>query len=105
MESKLWIVYGILDTENLGAFPWMTAFIRSFNFYVYKVFDFTGNPSLGLLGNEEAFARAKKFIAAGLAEGSFPVIIDREFSGLESLVDAMQYMASNQAAGKIVITV
>lgn len=100
-----WIVYGLLDTENIGAFPWMTAFIRSFNFHVYKVFDFTGNRHLGLLGNEEAFSRAKQFIAAGLADGSFPVTIDRTFEGLETLPDAMNLMASNQAKGKIVVTV
>lgn len=100
-----WIVYGLLDQENISAFPWMTAFIRSFNFYVYKVFDFTGNRNLGLLGNEEAFARAKQFIAAGLANGSFAVTIDREFQGLETLPDAMNFMASNQAKGKIVVTI
>jgi NADPH:quinone reductase-like Zn-dependent oxidoreductase len=99
-----WIVYGLLDQENLAAFPWMFAFIRSFHFHVYKVFDFTGNRNLGLLGDEEAYARAKQFIAAGLADGSFPLTIDREFQGVESLPDALRYMASNQAAGKIVVT-
>lgn len=99
-----WIVYGLLDQENLPAFPWMSAFIRSFHFHVYKVFDFTGNRNLGLLGDEEAYARAKQFIAAGLADGSFPLTIDREFQEVESLPDALRYMASNQAAGKIVVT-
>lgn len=55
--------------------------------------------------NEEAFSRAKKFIAGGLADGSFPVTIDREFQGLETLPDAMNFMASNKAKGKIVVTV
>jgi NADPH:quinone reductase-like Zn-dependent oxidoreductase len=100
-----WIVYGLLDTENLGAFPWLPIAIRSTQFYFYKVFDFTGNRHLGLLGNEEAFARGKKFIAAGLADGSFPVNIDKEFSGLETLPDAVRYMASNQAAGKIIVNI
>lgn len=99
-----WIVYGLLDQENLAAFPWMSAFIRSFHFHVYKVFDFTGNRHLGLLGDEQAYARAREFIAAGLADGSFPLTIDREFQGVESLPDALRYMASNQAAGKIVVT-
>jgi NADPH:quinone reductase-like Zn-dependent oxidoreductase len=98
-----WIVYGALDVENLGSFPWWTAFTRTFHFHVYKVFDFTGNRQLGLLGDEAAFARAKALIAAGLADGSFPITIDREFTGLASLPDAMRYMASNQAAGKIVV--
>jgi NADPH:quinone reductase-like Zn-dependent oxidoreductase len=98
-----WVVYGFLDAP--GPFPWMLSMKRSFRFVVYKVFDFTGNRTLGLLGDEEAFARSKRFIAAGLADGSLPPVpIDREFKGVESLPDAMTYMASDQAAGKIVVT-
>jgi NADPH:quinone reductase-like Zn-dependent oxidoreductase len=101
-----WIVYGLLDTEDLGLFPWLPMAIRSVQFHgFYKVFDFTGNRHLGLLGNEEALARAKQFIAGGLSDGSLPVMIDREFQGIESLPEAMRMMASNQAAGKIVVTV
>ena len=99
-----WIVYGVLDTTPVP-FPIWTAFIRSFHFYTYKVFDFTGNRNLGLPGDEVAIARAKQFIAGGLSDGSLPVSIDKEFKGLESLPDAMRYMESNQAAGKIVVTV
>jgi NADPH:quinone reductase-like Zn-dependent oxidoreductase len=99
-----WIVYGLLDTENLGSFPWFTMFGRTLHFYLYKVFDFTGNRSLNLPTDEAAFSRAKAFIAAGLADGSFPITIDREFQGLDAWPDAMRYMASNQAAGKIVVT-
>ena len=98
-----WVVYGFLDAP--GPFPWWPALKRSFRFAVYKVFDFTGERNLGLLGDEEAFARSKRFIAAGLADGSLPPVpIDREFKGVESLPDAMTYMASDQAAGKIVVT-
>lgn len=100
-----WIVYGLLDTENLGTFPWLAMFVRTLQFHVYKVFDFTGNRNLGLPGDEAAFIRAKAFIAAGLTDGSFPIYIDREFKGLESLPDAMRYMESNLAGGKIVVTV
>jgi NADPH:quinone reductase-like Zn-dependent oxidoreductase len=90
-----WIVYGLLDTEDLGLFPWLPMAIRSVQFHgFYKV-----------LGNEEALARAKQFIAGGLSDGSLPVMIDREFQGIESLPEAMRMMASNQAAGKIVVTV
>lgn len=99
-----WVVYGFLDAP--GPFPWMPAMKRSFRFAVYKVFDFTGNRTLGLLGDEEAFARSKRFVAAGLADGSLPPVpIDRQFKGVESLPDALSYMASDQAAGKIVLTV
>ena len=101
-----WIVYGLLDTDDPGTFPWLSMAIRSVQFHgFYKVFDFTGNRHLGLLGNEEAFARAKQFIAGGLSDGSFPVVIDREFEGIESLPDAMELMASNQASGKIIVNV
>ena len=100
-----WIVYGFLDTDNLGTFPWWSATSRSIQFRLYKVFDFTGNRNLGLPGDDAAFNRAKAFIGAGLADGSFPITIDREFQGLETLPEAMRYMASNQAAGKIVVTV
>jgi IS1 family transposase len=41
-------------------------------------------------GALEAFARAKTFIAAGLADGSLPLTIDRELQGLESLPEAMR---------------
>lgn len=99
-----WIVYGVLDLTPVP-FPFWLAFIRSLHFYTYKVFDFTGNRNLGLPGDEVAFARAKQFIAGGLSDGALPVLIDREFKGLESLPDALRYMESNQAAGKIVVTV
>ena len=99
-----YIVYGTLDM-NLGGFPWWAAFTRSPFFHLYKVFDFTGNRNLGLLGDEEAFARAKQFIAAGLSDGSFPTLVDQVFEGIESLPEAMRFMDANKAKGKIVITV
>ncbi len=59
---------------------------------------------LELRGDEGAFARARHLIGAGLGDGSLtPVPIDREFKGLESLPGALAYVASNQAAGKIVV--
>jgi NADPH:quinone reductase-like Zn-dependent oxidoreductase len=99
-----WIVYGFLDL-NLAPFPWWPVGIRSLRFDLFIVFAYTGNRTLGLLGDEEAFARAKHVIGSGLEDGSLPPVpIDREFKGLERLPEAMSYMASNQAAGKIVVT-
>lgn len=98
-----YIVYGILDM-NLAEFPWWKAFAVSPQLHLYKVFDFTGNRNLGLLPDENAFVRAKSFIAGGLRDGSFPVVIDRQFEGIESLPDAMEFMAANKAKGKIVVT-
>jgi NADPH:quinone reductase-like Zn-dependent oxidoreductase len=99
-----WIVYGIMDSRP-APFPWQPMFLRAVRFDTYRVFDFTGNRTLGLRGNEEAFDRARRSIATGLADGSLPNLpIDREFRGLDSLPDAMRYMATSQAAGKIVVT-
>jgi NADPH:quinone reductase-like Zn-dependent oxidoreductase len=99
-----YVVYGLLDLE-LSAPPMWEVFKPSPHFVVYKVFDYTGNRHLGLPGDGEAFARARHFIAAGLVDGSLPPLpIDREFHGLEALPEAMRYMATNQAAGKIVVT-
>ncbi|MFZ5558553.1 MAG: zinc-dependent alcohol dehydrogenase family protein [Pseudomonadota bacterium] len=99
-----WIVYGLLDTP--GGFPWLPAIVRCLQINTYQVFQFTGNRNLKLTGDEGAFARSKRFIAAGLADGSLPPVpIDREFQGVESLPEAMTYMASNAAAGKIVVLV
>lgn len=40
-----------------------------------------------------------------VSDRSFPVVIDQEFQGIDKLPDALQLMASNQASGKIVVTV
>lgn len=98
-----WIVYGLMDYAPVP-FPWLPAFIRSVRFDCYAVFNYTGNRHLGLPGDEGAFARARHFVGTGLGDGSLPPVpIDREFKGLESLPGALGYMASNQAAGKIVV--
>jgi hypothetical protein len=94
------ITSGFLDF-SLAPFPWWSVAILSIQFHLYKVFDHTGTRKLGLSGDEEAFARARHFIAAGLRDGSLPPVrIDREFKGLESSPEATSYMLSNQAMGK-----
>jgi NADPH:quinone reductase-like Zn-dependent oxidoreductase len=99
------ITYGFLDF-SLAPFPWWSVAIRSIQFHLYKVFDYTGNRNLGLSGDAEAFQRARHFIATGLRDGSLPPVpIDRAFNGVERVPEAMSYMLSNQAAGKIVVTI
>lgn len=99
-----WIVYGLLDAPR--RFPWSLVIGRCLQTTGYQVFQFTGNRHLKLRGSEEAFARARHVLDCGLRDGSLPPVpIDREFQGLESLPDALKYMASNQAAGKIVVLV
>lgn len=98
-----WIVYGLMDYAPVP-FPWLSAFVRSLRFDLYAVYNYTGNRHLGLLGDEEALARARHFVATGLGDGSLPPVpIDPEFRGLERLPEALEYMAPNQAAGKIVV--
>ncbi|WP_305096112.1 zinc-dependent alcohol dehydrogenase family protein [Croceibacterium aestuarii] len=50
------------------------------------------------------FDKAKERIVAGLRGGQLKPVIAREFSGLESLVDANAYLESNQQIGKVVVT-
>jgi NADPH:quinone reductase-like Zn-dependent oxidoreductase len=98
-----WIVYGVLDTP--GEFPWWTVFNRSLKFDMYKVSEYAGNPAVGIPGQEEKFLDGKRIVQAGMESGRWtPVPIDREFHGLEAVPDALLYMKSNQAAGKIVVT-
>ena len=49
-------------------------------------------------------ARGKQYIYDGLQSGALKPIIDRTFP-LDAIVDAHQYMESNQQNGKIVVTV
>lgn len=98
-----WIVYGFLEAP--AQFPWWHVAIRSTKFDLFIIFAYTGNRTLKLVTNEEAFARAKQFIAAGLTDGSLPPIpVGRSFHGLESLPEAIRFMLSNEATGKIVVT-
>jgi NADPH:quinone reductase-like Zn-dependent oxidoreductase len=85
-------------------FPVYSAFIRSFDFHVYKIFDFAGNPAMQLPRNEEAFNRGRAYVYDALASGKFKPIIDRTFP-LQDIVEAHRYMESNQQSGKIVVTV
>jgi len=98
-----WIVYGFM-TEPEG-FPWWSVAMRTVAFHLYKVSEFAGNPAIGLPGHEEKFIEAKRTIAAGLKSGRWkPLPIDRQFDGLACVPEALAYMASNQATGKIVVT-
>jgi len=60
-------------------------------------------PHARLARDEEAFARSNVHRRRA-GDGRSAVPIDRSSKGVESLPDAMTYMASDQAAGKIVVT-
>jgi NADPH:quinone reductase-like Zn-dependent oxidoreductase len=68
------------------------------------VYNYCGLPNVGLPPNEEAFARATRFITANLAEGKLKPIIAKTFP-LSQIQEAHRYMESNQQLGKIVVTV
>ena len=97
------IVYGVLMPEPT-VFPILPAFIKNFQFHVYTLFQFIGNPALQLPRNGEVLDRAKSYIYDSLATGKFKPIIDRTFP-LEDIAEAHRYMESNQQSGKIIVTV
>jgi NADPH:quinone reductase-like Zn-dependent oxidoreductase len=57
-----------------------------------------------IVRDPDRLARGKRFIYNGIESGSLKTIVDRTFP-LESIVEAHQYMESNQQKGKIVVTV
>jgi len=98
------IVYGALGTTEPTPLPLWQLFVRTVKLYAgYKVFDFTGNPNMGIPRDEAITERAIQFITAGLMSGYFHPTIDRVFQGLDKYADAHHYMDTNSHVGKIVI--
>ncbi|KIE91183.1 putative alcohol dehydrogenase [Actinobacillus pleuropneumoniae] len=62
----------------------------------YELFEITTVP--------EKLAQAKKFVYDGLASGRLKPEIDKIFA-FDEMVQAHEYMASNQQIGKIVVKV
>jgi NADPH:quinone reductase-like Zn-dependent oxidoreductase len=90
------IVYGALGAAEPTPLPLLQLFTRTVKLYAgYKVFDFTGNPNMGIPRDEAATARATEFITAGLRSGDFRPKIDRVFHGLDQYADAHRYMELN----------
>lgn len=97
------ILYGALDLSPVS-FPLFPLLIKGANIHPYKVFDFTGLPSLDLPIKSEAVERAKAFIANKLKDGSLKTVIAKTFT-LDKVADAHRFMESNQQVGKIVVTI
>jgi len=106
-EAVAWggqiILYGALGGTNVP-YPLFAAFARNFTLRSYVVYSFCGLETLGLRRNEEAFARAVRFINENLASGKLQPLIAKIFP-LSEIQEAHRYMESNQQLGKIVIKV
>jgi NADPH:quinone reductase-like Zn-dependent oxidoreductase len=100
------IVYGYLGAMDATTrLPLGACFLRGINLYPsFKVFDYTGNPKLGISENPAAVERAKTFISAGLASGVLKPAIDCVFDGLREYAAAHQYICANTRTGKIIVT-
>ena len=106
-EAVAWggqiILYGALGGTNVP-YPLFAAFARNFTLRSYIIYSFCGLETLGLRRNEEAFARAVRFINENLASGKLQPLIAKIFP-LSEIQEAHRYMESNQQLGKIVIKV
>lgn len=95
--------YGLLDLTD-ASIPMMPAMFNAAKFNTYMIFEYTGNKAIGLKKNQEAVARATKYINTGFERGILTPIIAQKFS-LEAISDAHRYLESNRQIGKIVITI
>jgi NADPH:quinone reductase-like Zn-dependent oxidoreductase len=78
--------------------------MKSIEFHLYMMFNFTSSVSQGLTRNEAAVNRAISFINGGIEAVIFRPRVDRTFK-LDGVVAAHQYMETGNQIGKIVITV
>ena len=94
-ERGILFVYGGLS-ESATPYPhWPMAF---------KGCSMRGWVASEIWNHPHRFERAKETILAGLAGGRLKPVIAKQFSGLESLVEANEYLESNQQIGKVVVT-
>ncbi|PWJ98479.1 zinc-binding alcohol dehydrogenase family protein [Flavobacterium araucananum] len=61
-----------------------------------------GYSAIEVLGNIEVLLQAITFIDKGVTEGKLKPIVDKVFE-LDQIVDAHNYLESNQQFGKIVV--
>lgn len=87
--------YGALSPKPT-LFPLISALGKGLTLRGYTLFEIVRDPDM--------LSRGKQFINDGLKSGALKPIIDRTFP-LDAIVDAHQYMESNQQKGKIIIRV
>ena len=88
-------VYGALSPEPTP-FPLFDAIGNNLTIRGYTLFAIVTNP--------ERYERSKRWVFDQLAAGKLKPVIARTFK-LDQIVDAHQYMESNEQIGKIVVTV
>jgi NADPH:quinone reductase-like Zn-dependent oxidoreductase len=72
------ILYGVRSGGDLAAPLWDLR-VKSIQFHMYALFNFTGSLSLGLTRNDGAMERAIAFINGGIEKGLFKPKVDRTF--------------------------
>lgn len=87
--------YGALAPDSTP-FPLFTVLGKHLTIKGYTLFEVVGNP--------DAFPKAKQYVVDHLASGDFRPRIDNTFP-LADIVDAHRYMESNAQIGKIVVLV
>jgi len=88
-------VYGGLSEQPTPYPHWPMAF---------KGCSMRGWVASEIWNHPDRFSRAREAILAGLAGGQLKPVIAKEFSGLESLREANEFLESNDQVGKVVVT-
>ena len=88
-------LYGALSTEPTPL-PLFDILAKWATIRGYVMMEITSDP--------ERLERGKKFVNAGLADGSFKPLIAKTFP-LDKIVDAHRFLESNKQVGKVVVTV
>ncbi|GAB7189215.1 zinc-dependent alcohol dehydrogenase family protein [Kitasatospora sp. Ki12] len=89
------IVYGRLDPRDTPL-PGQDTF-ASVTSRFYSMHEVTRD--------DERLRRARAFVTAGLADGTFTPAVDRVFAGLDAVAEAHRYLEAGTQTGKIVVTV
>jgi len=93
----VFVIYGNLSGRGHETpFPYMQAMRKSLTMRPYLIF--------ADMANKARHAAACEFILSGLKDKSLKPIIAKTFT-LDQIVDAYQYLESNQQIGKVVVTV
>ncbi|MNN05178.1 Phthiocerol synthesis polyketide synthase type I PpsC [compost metagenome] len=97
------VLYGV-NGGNDTAFPACAAFKKHLQFYRHCVMDFTGQPELGLVRDEEAVQRALHGINQLTADHLLKPTIDKVFD-FTDFVEANRYMETCPGGGRVVMKV